>query len=63
MAGSIRVEPERGARDRKAFLGLPYRLYRGHPIWVPPLRMAEKALFDRKRNPFFEHAEVEHFLR
>src|SRR5436190_3622288 len=60
--GVLRVEPERTARDRREFLELPYRLYRGHPKWVPPLRMDEARLGDRAKNPFFEHAEVEHFL-
>src|SRR5262245_29647906 len=63
MASSeIVVTPERTAKDRKAFLDLPYRIYRGHPVWVPPMRMAERDLGDRKKNPFFQHAEVEHFL-
>jgi GNAT superfamily N-acetyltransferase len=61
MAG-LTVAPERGKADRRAFVDLPYRLYRDDPIWVPPLRMAEAALMDRRKNPFFEHAEVEHFL-
>ncbi|MFV1958332.1 MAG: GNAT family N-acetyltransferase [Planctomycetota bacterium] len=59
---AVHVEKECGRRDRKAFLEVPYRLNRGLPHWVPPLRVAEKAIMDRKRNPFFEHAEVEHFL-
>lgn len=29
---------------------------------MPPLRIAERDTFDRKKNPFFRHAEVEHFL-
>lgn len=61
-AAAVRVEPEAGRRGRRAFLGLPYRLYRGFPGWVPPLRMAEAALQDRRRNPFFEHSAAEHFL-
>ncbi len=59
---TLRVEREDGAPGRAAFIDLPYRLYRGHPVWVPPLRMAERDLMDRAKNPFFEHAEVEHFL-
>jgi GNAT superfamily N-acetyltransferase len=31
-------------------------------MWVPPLRGEVKALLDRRRNPFFEHAEAEYFL-
>lgn len=58
----LRIEPEQGRRDRRAFVGLPYRLYRDDPVWVPPVRMAERALMDRRKNPFFEHGAVEHFL-
>lgn len=62
MSAPLRIEPESGTADRAAFLELPYRLYRGHPVWVPPLRMAERDLMDRAKNPFFQHATVEHFL-
>ncbi|MDA1193787.1 MAG: N-acetyltransferase [Planctomycetota bacterium] len=58
----LRIEPEAGPADRAAFIELPYRLYAGHPVWVPPLRMAERDQMNRAKNPFFEHAEVEHFL-
>ena len=62
MSTPVRVDPEDGAADRNAFIDLPYRLYRGHATWVPPLRMAERDLMDRAKNPFFQHAQVEHFL-
>jgi len=58
----LTVAPERTRADRKAFLTLPYRLYRGHPQWVPPLRMDEAFLGNRAKNPFFAHGTVEHFL-
>lgn len=31
-------------------------------MWVPPLRRDVALLLDRRRNPFFEHAEAEYFL-
>lgn len=62
MAASLRVEPESGRSGRRAFLGLPYRLYAGLAGFVPPLRMAEAALLDRRRNPFFQHSDAQHFL-
>jgi GNAT superfamily N-acetyltransferase len=62
MADPVRVEPETGRAGRRAFLDLPYRLYRGWKGWIPPLRMAEAALQDRRKNPFFEHSAAEHFL-
>ncbi|MDJ0975163.1 MAG: N-acetyltransferase [Planctomycetota bacterium] len=58
----VRIEVARGKRAMRVFRELPYRLYKGHPVWVPPLRMAEAALMDPGKNPFFEHAEAEHFL-
>jgi GNAT superfamily N-acetyltransferase len=44
------------------FIELPYRLYRGDPHWVPPLRMAVKELLDRHKHPYYANAEVEFFL-
>jgi GNAT superfamily N-acetyltransferase len=62
VGDGVTVEPESGSRDRKAFLDLPYRLYAGHPTWVPPLRSGEAKNMDPERNPFFRHGEVKHFL-
>lgn len=56
------VSRERTPADRRAFIDVPYRLYRSDPVWVPTLRSEEAKLMDRTKNPFFEHAEVEHFL-
>jgi GNAT superfamily N-acetyltransferase len=50
------------ARALKKFIDLPYRLHARDPIWVPPLRRDVKLLLDRRKNPFFEHAEAEYFL-
>jgi GNAT superfamily N-acetyltransferase len=44
------------------FIKLPFRLYKGQPNWVPPLLYERKRHLDRKKNPFFEHAEAEYFL-
>lgn len=52
----------RTGRDLRQFIGLPYRLHARDPLWVPPLRRDVKALLDRDRNPFFEHATAEYFL-
>jgi GNAT superfamily N-acetyltransferase len=45
-----------------AFIRLPWRLYRDSATWVPPLLMERKRHLDKRRNPFFEHAEAEYFL-
>ncbi|MBV9165931.1 MAG: GNAT family N-acetyltransferase [Solirubrobacterales bacterium] len=60
--GQAEVRPVRGRRELQAFIRLPWRLYRGHANWVPPLLSERKRHLDRGRNPFFEHAEAEYFL-
>jgi GNAT superfamily N-acetyltransferase len=49
-------------RDTKAFIALPWRVYRGDPYWVPPLLMERKAFLNPRKNPFFQHAQVQLFL-
>jgi GNAT superfamily N-acetyltransferase len=46
----------------RAFIRLPWQLYEGVANWVPPLLSERKRHLDRRRNPFFEHAEAEFFL-
>jgi hypothetical protein len=59
---NLQVLPVEDERTRREFLSFPYRLYRGHAYWVPPLRAAQKELFDISRHPFHRHATVQRFL-
>lgn len=59
---TVRIEKVATKRDLKAFIKFPWKVYRGDPNWVPPLIMDVKEKLDRKKNPFFEHAEMELFL-
>jgi len=61
MTGRIEIREARDRRSRKAFLHLPFDLYRDDPNWVPPLRSAHAKLFAGK-TAFFEHAEIALFL-
>jgi len=56
------VRPVRTKQDLRRFIAFPYRLHRGDPMWVAPLRMDIATLLSRTKNPFFEHAEAEYFL-
>jgi ribosomal protein S18 acetylase RimI-like enzyme len=56
------VRPVRTRRELRAFIRLPWRLYRDSAEWVPPLISERKRHLDKRRNPFFEHAEAEYFL-
>ena len=58
----VEIRPVRSRRDLMRFIKLPWRLYRNEPNWVPPLIAERKRHLDRRRNPFFEHAEAEYFL-
>lgn len=56
------MAPVRGAGDLRDFLRVPFRLYASRPQWVPPLLFHQKRLLDRRRHPFWGHAEGEYFL-
>lgn len=58
----VQITAVRTAADRRAFIDLPFRLHRGDPHWVPPLRSEVAALIDPKKHPFHAHAEVELLL-
>ncbi len=62
MDGGIQVEEVRDRRQLDAFLKLPWAVYKGDPLWVPPLLMERRAFVDPKKNPFFQHADVALFL-
>jgi hypothetical protein len=48
--------------DIYRFLQLPFRLYRGHPLWVPPLLLDARIQMNTDKHPFYEHSEAEFFL-
>lgn len=61
-SGRIEVIALRGGRDRRLFVGLPYRLHRDDPNWVPPLRRDIRQIMNPRRNAFFEHGEAQFWL-
>lgn len=46
----------------KQFIDFPHDLYEGDPNYVPELFMAQEALLNRKKSPFFLHSRAEYFL-
>jgi ribosomal protein S18 acetylase RimI-like enzyme len=50
-----RVETKQQWSD---FIDLPWKLYRGDPNWVPPLKIAVRDMLDVNKNPFFKHASM-----
>jgi hypothetical protein len=60
--GTIRIEPVRTRSDLMKFIRLVWKINEGDPNWVPPLIIDRLKLLDKKKNPFYQHAEVEFFL-
>ena len=58
----LEIRPVSSRRDLARFIRLPWRIYRNHPLWVPPLVYERKRFLDRRKNPFFTHGEAEYFL-
>lgn len=49
-------------KDLKKFILFPWKVYKNDSNWVPPLIRDMKEKVSKKRNPFFEHAEMDLFL-
>jgi len=59
---AISIVPVEGKKLLKAYIDFPHDLYEGDPNYVPELYMAQKDLFNPKKNPLFQHAELQSFL-
>ncbi len=62
MPTEITIRPVLNARDRHAFVDLPFRLYRDDPNWVPPLKREALGLITPAKNGWFTHAQAQLFL-
>lgn len=49
-------------KDLMRFIKFQWKIYKNDPYWVPPLLFEKKNQFNREKNPFFKHAEMELFL-
>jgi len=61
-SGELTVRPVLGRADLTRFIKLPFELHRGSEQWVPPLISERRRFLDKRKNPFFDHAEAEYFL-
>ncbi len=60
---TVEIHPVRTARERRAFLTFPWRVYRDDPLWVPPLLPERARTIDPRRGAFFERGgEAEFFI-
>ncbi len=57
----VEIRQVTDSSDLKAFIEVPWSVYRNDPNWVPPLKFERKEAFSEK-NPFFEHARWQAWL-
>ena len=62
IGGAVEVSPVRSTLELDEFIRYQLELYRDDPYFVPPIVAERRDFLNRKKNPFFTHAEVELFL-
>ena len=58
----IVVSPADSKADLKAFIELPTRLYAGHKGYTAHLNVERQEAFSPRKNPLFQHVDVQFFL-
>ena len=58
----IEIEPVQTKSQQKAFIRLPWKLYRDDANWTPPLIQNQKELLGYRKHPFYLEAECQTFL-
>lgn len=59
---SIRINEVANRKDLREFINFPYRLYKRHPYYVPPLRFDEEATLRKDKNPAYEYCDARLWL-
>ena len=62
MSFSIREIDLNNKKDKKAFVELPWSIYKNDPHWVAPLKMAVNDLLNVKKHPFYKTANTKAWL-
>jgi len=50
LTAAVVVRPVETGADLERFIAFPYRLHRGDPLWVPPLRMDIRTMLSTSLN-------------
>ena len=59
---TLAIRPVAGKAGWKAFLDVPFPIYRDDPNWVAPLYLERFEHLDPRKNPYFQHADAQLFL-
>lgn len=46
----------------RRYIKIPFRLYAGHPQWVPPLLIDCEMQLNRSKHPYYEHSDADFFI-
>ena len=59
---AITIKPMNSKKETKDFIKFQWKIYANDPNWVPPLIIERMELLDKKKNPFFQHSEMQLFM-
>lgn len=59
---SIEIRPVQTRRERRRFLTFPWTIYKGDPLWVPPMLSERARAIDPQQGSFFKDGHAELFI-
>ena len=59
---TVEIELVQTKKQLKQFIKVAWDVYKDDPNWVPWLWFERLQFFDKKHNPFFEHAEADYYI-
>jgi hypothetical protein len=62
MTDAVSVHPVQDKKGKRDFLEVPFTVYADDKNWVAPLFFERNEHLDPKKNPYFDHAEVQLFV-
>jgi len=61
-APALSIEPIHTLKELREFVAFAWEIYKGDPLWVPPVFEDHMARLDPKRNPMLKHGELQAFV-
>ncbi len=58
----IKIKKVESKKDLNTFLKMAWKIYEGDPNWAPPVLYDKKNILNKKKNPFFKHADMDLFM-
>ncbi|MBN1260576.1 MAG: N-acetyltransferase [Anaerolineae bacterium] len=62
MSNKLLIVPVETAEERTKFNHFQWEVYKGDPLWCPPLLSEREEFLDPNRHPFHQHAKVRYFM-